>query len=482
MMRELRPYQREAAARMWAAAYGGTLPGRPLLQLATGGGKTDIIAALAARIERERGGRTVALVPNDVILTQFCKIYEQAGVRDFGVIKAGRAPTPWARHQVASVFTLVRRPKVIADLARGMDAVFIDEAHHVRAASWMRLADAFSAQRIFGFSGSPLRRDGKGMGEVFHELVEVASIPELVDGGYLAPMRTFDLPSGVTGGRVVAGDYSEKDTQRQVNAKVIACAADAYERYVPRKQAVFFGCGIDHSRRVAQELAARGWRAEHVDGDTDDYWIEEVLAKYRRGEIDVLCNAAKLTEGMDVPTAQAVIIGRPTRSVALFLQMAGRAMRPGPGKTAFLLDLCRNTWELGLPDDARDWALDVDEPTGRPRARRAIRERLKPCAECRAMIPIADDSCPICGAEQPRRAQAIREVDAALEEQTHRRAAAPSISKRHIMAQVYAAKGDRAVIEALARKCNYEQGWVAIMTEMSRKAAQEHARKNPELI
>jgi hypothetical protein len=56
--------------------------------------------------------------------------------------------------------------------------------------------------------------------------------------------------------------------------------------------------------------------------------------------VQVVCNCAVLTEGFDAPWCSAVVIARPTSSAPLFVQMAGRALRPHPGKRdAMIIDV-----------------------------------------------------------------------------------------------------------------------------------------------
>jgi superfamily II DNA or RNA helicase len=83
------------------------------------------------------------------------------------------------------------------------------------------------------------------------------------------------------------------------------------------------------------------------------------MEAFRTGAIRVLCNCALFTEGLDVPGINAVILARPTKSLGLWLQMCGRALRPAPGKDhAIIIDLGQNWTRFGLPADDREWSLD----------------------------------------------------------------------------------------------------------------------------
>ena len=84
---------------------------------------------------------------------------------------------------------------------------------------------------------------------------------------------------------------------------------------------------------------------------------DRVMNGLKTGGLDVVGNCDLISEGFDAPGCEAVIIGAPTSSVTRYLQQAGRAMRPGEGKTALILDLAGISHDLGLPDDVREWDL-----------------------------------------------------------------------------------------------------------------------------
>lgn len=92
-----------------------------------------------------------------------------------------------------------------------------------------------------------------------------------------------------------------------------------------------------------------------------------------------------------MPGVVAAILLRPTKSLALYLQQVGRALRPAPGKArALILDHAGNTFRFGPADVARKWSLAgkaKDEP-----------QPLQRCPECGALGPIALFECEECGA------------------------------------------------------------------------------------
>ena len=118
----------------------------------------------------------------------------------------------------------------------------------------------------------------------------------------------------------------------------------------------------------------------------------------KTGGLDVVGNCDLISEGFDAPACDVIMMGSPTRSVTRFLQQAGRAMRPAPGKTALILDLAGNSHELGLPDDVREWSLEdgeirdpkktIKSPRECPRCHTMFWGRL--CPECQHAIPLAE--------------------------------------------------------------------------------------------
>jgi DNA repair protein RadD len=185
-----------------------------------------------------------------------------------------------------------------------------------------------------------------------------------------------------------AGDYTlDQLAARMSDGAIISSAVDEYTRLCPGVPALVFAVDIHHSQIVASAFTARGYRATHVDGETPREERRALIAALGTGELQVLCNCGLISEGLDVPSLTAVILLRPTRSLALYLQMVGRALRPAPGKErALILDHAGNSFRFGPVDAPRNWSLE-----GRAAADGV--EPVRRCDACGAINPISALEC-----------------------------------------------------------------------------------------
>ena len=128
-------------------------------------------------------------------------------------------------------------------------------------------------------------------------------------------------------------------------------------------------------------------------GDTPQQTRDAMITKFSDGELRVLVNVAVATEGFDLPDASSVVIARPTQSLALYLQMLGRGLRPKPnGGDCLILDLAGNAIAHGLPQQPREWSL---APRGQPPEGEAP---VVWCEHCGVVSPAASHNCQSCGA------------------------------------------------------------------------------------
>ena len=369
-----------------------------VLQLPTGAGKTPIAGAIALGLS-ERGHGLLALEHRDELVDQFCRTLDTVGLSGrYGVIAAGRAPTPWARFQVASIQTLARR--ATPDLKPRY--VVVDEAHHARAKTWAAVLDRFPDAKILGLTATPERLDGKPLGMHFEHLVCGPSIAWLVAHGWLAPTSLKYVGRGILtkDTKKTAGDYNRGELAEQITRKAIAAPVEAFFRYARDRQTIFFGINRADSMAVAEMLTARGVIARHVDGQTPKDQRRRHFEEFGAGRIQVLCNVDIAGEGTDISLCDCVMMGLPTLSVTRYLQQAGRAMRPDHGRDALILDLVGNFVRHGAPDLPRTWTLHGPEP-GKKEASDAPQFNMRVCVHCATVYPSRKQHCPSCGQEQP---------------------------------------------------------------------------------
>jgi len=166
------------------------------------------------------------------------------------------------------------------------------------------------------------------------------------------------------------------------------------------RRTVVFASGVKHSIHLRDEFCRVGVLAEHIDGYTPAEERDAILAKLANGTIDVLTNAMVLTEGWDSPGVACLVLARPTKSMALYRQMVGRALRPAPGKTdALIIDHAGAIFEHGFIDEPVIWTLAPDKraeaPTQLSRSQHEIHP-LTTCPECTA-VRVGGQPCGVCG-------------------------------------------------------------------------------------
>lgn len=446
---ELRCYQRKILDDARAMFRGGA---RSVLVVSpTGSGKTVAFAHLV-RAAAGRGKRIGILTHRIELIDQTSRALTRVGV-DHGLIIPGAKATAHGV-QIASVATLGRRLEACRD---AFDLLVVDEAHHAVTPSSSRIIAANPHALILGFTATPERLDGRGLGEVFDALVEGPTTAELIEQGHLSRFNVFAPAAApdLTGVKSKMGDFDLGDLRQKMGGVVINSAVAEYKRIAPGKRAIAFCVDIDHSKAVAAAFRAVGVAAAHLDGDTPADERRAILAALAAGDISIVTNCGLISEGFDCPAVEVAILLRPTQSLALHLQQTGRVLRPSPGKDkATILDFAGNSLRHGLPDEPRSWSLD-----SRPRRQREAVERRAPrrCHECGALHPQSARTCSGCGA--PLITPKDRH-DVEVRLQITQQAAEAAAIRRMSYAQKCRWAGvDPDRLRLVAQACGYRSGW-----------------------
>jgi superfamily II DNA or RNA helicase len=403
----LRPYQSAAIAEIRQAYQ--SRHRAVLFVLPTGGGKTVVFSHIAEQAAA-KGSRICVLVHRQELLRQASISLAALGVRH-GLIASGRSMDLSAPVQIASVQTLARRLRHIpVDL---FQLLVVDEAHHSNAGTWAKVLSHCSSARVLGVTATPIRSDGRGLGEWYSAMVMGPTPAELTEQGFLAAARVLAPPGpSMIQVRKRMGDFDMSQAGQILQAgQALGDSLAHYRRYLDGQTAIAFCCSVAHAEAVAELFQRNGVAAASIDGTMDSGTRERLLADLGAGRLKVLTSCQLIGEGVDVPSVAGCILLRPTQSVSLHLQMIGRCLRPQAGKTAVILDHVGNTLRLGHHLEEREWSL-----CGVPKKDREAAPSVKVCPKCFSCMPSAKQLCPDCGHEFVAERRELVHVDGELEE------------------------------------------------------------------
>lgn len=284
--------------------------------------------------------------------------------------------------------------------------IVVHNCHHVvRGNKWGTAVEMFPNARGLGVTATPLRADGKGLGRhadgVMDVMVEGLNMRQLIDIGRLTDYRIFAPPSDIDLTSVPvtqSGEFSAKPLKTAVRSShIVGDVVDHYLRIAKGKLGVTFATDVETATDIARQFKAAGVPAEVVSAKTPDRLRNDIIRKFRAGEILQLVNVDLFGEGFDLPAVEVVSMARPTQSYGLYCQQFGRVLRIMAGKEyGIVIDHVGNVVRHGLPDKARIWSLDSREK--RPRAVRLEDEiPLMSCAECTMPYEKVLTHCPNCG-------------------------------------------------------------------------------------
>ncbi len=343
---QLRPYQIEAQRAIVEARKRG-LRGQ-LVSLATGLGKTVIIATLPKLLELRPTDVTLVVAHRDELIQQLEeKMKAQNPDAIVGIEKAEAFAPDDCTIVVATVQTLTgaRLARFATRFGRRIALLVIDEAHHAAAPTYRALLDKILLKRpdalVIGFTATPARGDGVALAEIFPDKVYEMDARAGIDAGYLVPVTSYaiatetDLDAVASrAGDFVLGQLADAVDNDERNAAVL----EAYQTIVPGKKTLVFTASVEHARHVAALFKGAGIRAEFASGDTPTVEREAIVAAFRGAKLDVLVNCGLYLEGFDVPSIEVIINARPTKSTTLYTQVTGRGLRP-LDEDAFALSL-----------------------------------------------------------------------------------------------------------------------------------------------
>jgi superfamily II DNA or RNA helicase len=273
--------------------------------------------------------------------------------------------------------------------------IITDEAHLSRSNSWMKVLDYYDTHTV-GFTATPVRLDGKPLGDIYSALVTGVSVRWLIDNHRLAPYEYYAPTAVETDGlRVQAGDYVIKDLEQLMSDRAIySDVLKSWERLAKGQKTIAYCVSVKHAQETAEMFSDAGYPAVEIDGSTPPKKRAEIMQNFRDGKIMVLCNVGIISEGVSIDDVTCCLLLRPTESHALYWQQAMRCMRYQPGKTAIIVDCVGNYTRNPLPDADVEWSL-TESARKKPRINDEGDFVIRTCPSCFKVFKTAP-VCPYC--------------------------------------------------------------------------------------
>lgn len=415
-MIQLREYQEKAVQNVKMEFFGQNRS--VILQLPTGAGKTVIFTHMA-RETTLRGKTVLVLTDRKELLTQAGGTFDQFEL-DPAYLTASTRQITGGKVWIAMVETLKRRMERAdyIEFIQSFNLIIIDEAHK---ATFDRLFTAIDRERQFviGATATPYRTGKvKPLRDYYNSLVQGEQIAGLVQAGFLSSAVHYGVPiSGLDKVKITAGEFDQGQVEKLYSdVQLYGGVVENYAKHCGGRKALLFAASVKNSIEMRDRFQKAGFISEHIEADTPAPERADILAKFRSGEVQVLCNVGILTTGYDEPGVEVIIVYRPTRSLPLWLQMCGRGSRINPGKDRFIiLDFGENTKRHGFWNQDRMWTLDNVKP---PRKDGKGAQAVRVCHQCEAMLPASQIVCNFCGAEKPVKKKVKSEVAVILEQLT----------------------------------------------------------------
>ena len=360
----LYPYQRKIIKSVIKYIHQGDND-RLLIHLPTGSGKTRTAMSIAcSHLNENEDGLVIWLADTEELCAQavaeFNKAWSSLGNREISIypyfsdsertLTSVKTGIVVAGLQRLNLRINGKEEKAFEELLQYASLVIFDEAHKAIAKTYKETVNRFmlEGRRTFliGLSATPGRKfddeyEDRKLAEFFNEqkvTMEVdgysSPIQYLIDEKYLAEPEY--LPIDYDGSKDL--EFTEKEIKEELSkllnnlsinkSRNSAIIKQAITEYNKDSSIIIFACNVEHATALAETLHCLGYPAASLTSSDDSkesrrYKIEA----FKQRKLKIMINFGILTTGFDAPCTNVAIIARPTLSLVLYSQMAGRAMR-----------------------------------------------------------------------------------------------------------------------------------------------------------
>ena len=374
----LRPYQQQAIDDI--RAHFGRGVRKVLLHMPTGSGKTVIFS----EILKTSKVNCLMVVRGRKLVDQCSQRLTREGI-EHSIIMNGRE-TIKSRISICSIDTLISRK-----LTPDADLIVYDECHLAISKGYFDFINKYPNAYHIGVTATPyVATSIRHFADV---VVNPISTDALVQQGYLVkPIYYGPACPDVSKVKTSKSDYNVVDLDDVLNqSKIVGDLVLTWKKFAQNRSTLIFAVTVAHSKNIVQQFMEAGIPAKHCDADTPDDLRNDIIFELENDKIKIICNVGIYGTGVDIPSLGCVMMARPTKSVNLYLQQAGRGTRKVDGKNDFiLLDFAGNVFRHGFINEEREVNLDGLN------LKKENKEKVRTCKQCFAVFDPKEKKCPLC--------------------------------------------------------------------------------------
>lgn len=403
---EARPYQLSAIDNLRDGVRNGHK--RQILSLPTGAGKSFVATKLIQEADKKLS-RAVFAVDRIALVDQIAATFDSCGI-GFGIMQGNHwRCRPWERIQVGSIPTLARR-----GFPEDVQLLVWDECH-VMSEAMVKYIEAHPQLIVVGLTATPFT---KGLGKIYSNVVNVTTTNNLVDTGFLAPVKAYAAKRiDMKGAKIkFNGEWEDGDIEKRglaIVGDVVQCWIEkSSQHFGGSAKTMVFSATVAHGEALCAEFQEAGYNFQQISyKDGNDDGRRQKIEEFRKPDSEImgLVSCEALGRGADFPDVKIGVSCRPYRkSLSSHIQQLGRVMRTHPLKEYAIWN-CHSGNFLRFADDTAEFfsegvnALDEKEFDSKIRKEPEEKERDWSCQQCHFIMAPSDITCPSCGWVRPKR-------------------------------------------------------------------------------
>lgn len=360
----LRPYQQQMKEEVYSL---WDKMDNLMIQMPTGTGKTIVFTSIVRDILKwcrlhSQESKILIVAHRKELITQ-----ASGKLKDVphGIIMSGRRQELSYMVQVASIQTFMSCRNYDTMRRYRFDFIIIDEAHHSVASGYQKLWEMYPHSKKLGVTATPWRMNHSGFKTLYSEIILSKPIEWFVNEHYLSNYDYISIRRDSETQKTVNaidrygvdGDYLESELSNVFDcSRIRAQLYASYKKYADGKKGIIYAIDRRHAANILDLYASYGVAIQMIDGTTPAEERQAVIDEFKEGLIKVIVNVNIFSEGFDCPDIEFVQLARPTRSLTMYLQQVGRALRISDAKEkSIILDNVGLYNRFGTPMANRHW-------------------------------------------------------------------------------------------------------------------------------